>query len=457
MLRLLTLCAAAALATALPASAQDLTAGAAAVRDKALADPTAWKVVESLTTDVGPRPVGSPSMVRARDWGVAMLTSLGFENVHVEPFTVKAWARGEEAAEVVGPVPQKLQILGLGGSAPTPRGGITAPIVLFRTYQAMLDQPPGSLTGKIAVVTQAMPRAQDGSGYGAVNAQRFLGPAEAAKRGAAAYLVRSLSTNDARLPHTGMGSDAGIPAAALSVPDAELLERLAARGKPVIIKLVMNSSVNPAAPAWTVVGEIRGSQAPDEVIVVGGHLDSWDPGTGAVDDGAGVAITTAAARLAAGERPRRTIRVVMWGSEEQTGSGAAYLKAHAGEVGKMIVVGESDMGAGRIWSLNLPPGSHEAPAMQAFRAAVTPLNVIVSRAPPRFGGSDVEETIAAGAPFVDFIQDGTHYFDLHHSADDTLDKIRPEELAQNVAVWASFLYVTANSDVDFRALAKTAH
>jgi Zn-dependent M28 family amino/carboxypeptidase len=459
MRRLASFAVAAALAAAVPAYAQtpagrDLAAGAAAVRDKALADPTAWRVVESLTTEIGPRPVGSPAMARARDWGVATLKELGFENVHAEPFTTRAWSRGEEAAEVVSPAPQKLQIIGLGNSAPTPRGGLTAPIVVFPTFQAMLDQPPGALKGKIAVVTEAMPRTQDGSGYELIGVQRFQGPVEAAKRGAAAYLVRSLSTADTRLPHAGTSDPAGIPAAALSTPDAEQLARLAKRG-PVTVHLVLNSSVQPAATSWNVVGEIRGSEKPDEVIVVGGHLDSWDPGTGAIDDGAGVAITTAAARLATlGERPKRTIRVVMWGSEEQTGSGAAFAKAHQAETADMVVVGESDLGAGRVWRAYLPRAAAATPAMAAFRAAASPLGVLFPPEPPRFGGSDVEQVIAAGAPFIEFSQDASRYFDWHHTADDTLDKIKPDELAQNVAVWASFLYTAANSDTDFHKAAK---
>jgi len=437
-----------------PAIAQtpSLAAGAAAARDKALSDTTAWDVVESLTTEIGPRPVGSPAMQRARDWGVATLKRLGFENVHVENFTTNAWSRGPESAEVVAPFAQKLAILGIGGSSPTPAGGITAPIVVFTSYQALLDQPVGALTGKIAVVTQAMGRTQDGSSYGVVGVQRRNGAVEAAKRGAVAYLARSLSTDDTRLPHTGAGTPAGIPMAALSTVDAQLLERMAGRGKPVSVHLEMASSVNPAAEAWNVVGEIRGRAKPDEVIVVGGHLDSWDPGTGAVDDGAGVAIQTAAAKLAgeAAGRPRRTIRVVMWGSEEQNGSGAAYAAAHKTEADKIIIAGESDGGSGRIWSVATPPAANGHPAMVAFRAALPPLKATVNSTPPRSGGSDIAGLMGLKVPFVDFNQDMSRYFDLHHSADDTLDKIDPAELAQNVAVWAAFLYVAANSDVDFR-------
>jgi len=450
-MRILPLVLAAGLMAASPAIAQDLAAAAAAVRDKALADTLAWDITESLTTEVGPRMVGSPAMQRARDWGVAKLKALGFENVRVEAFTTPAWSRGAESAEVVGPWPQKLAILGLGGSGSTPPGGVTAPIVVFTSYQAMLDQPPGALAGKIAVVTQPMGRTQDISSYAVVGAQRRAGAFEAEKRGAVGYLVRSISTDDTRLPHTGGGLASRIPAAALSPPDAELLERMAARGKPVTVKLEMTSSSNPAAEAWNISGEIRGREAPDEVIVVGGHLDSWDPGTGAIDDASGIAITTAAAKLVAqAGKPRRTIRVVMWGSEEQGGSSAAYAAAHKDEVGKMVVVGESDLGAGRIFSISVPPAGASHPAVRAFRAALAPLTVVWSPAPPRSGGSDIAGLMALGAPFVDLNQDAGRYFDLHHSADDTLDKIDPKELAQNVAVWASLLYTVANSDVDFR-------
>lgn len=445
------LAAAATLAVAAPAIAQDLTKGAAAIRDKALTDGTAWSIAESLTTEVGPRMVGSPGMERARDWATAKLKELGFTNIKVESFATPAWSRGAEEVEVVGPWPIKLHALGLGGSASSPAGGVTAPIALFTSYQAMLDQPPGSLTGKIAVVTQKMARTQDGSSYGAVGVQRRAGAVEAAKRGAVGYLIRSISTDDTRLPHTGGGAPSTIPAAALSTPDADLLENMVSRGKPVTVRMAMTSSTNPAAQAWNISGEIMGREKPDEVIVVGGHLDSWDPGTGAVDDAAGIAITTAAAKLVAqAGPPRRTIRVVMWGSEEQGGSSAAYAAAHKDEAAKIVLAGESDSGAGRIWSVNLPTGGAGHPATKAFKDALPPLKVAVAPGAPAFGGADIRGLIGLGVPFVDFAQDASRYFDLHHSADDTLDKIDPAELAQNVAVWAAYLYTVANSDVDLR-------
>lgn len=459
-MRIITILAAsAALLAGGTAQAQDLAATAAALSDKALSDPVAWQVLESLTTEIGGRPTGSPAMTRARDWGVEKLKALGFENVKVESYEAPSWLRGGESAEVVAPFPQKLQILGLGLSAPTPKGGLEAEIVLFRSLEALKAQPPGALSGKIAVVTERMIRAQDGSGYGAINAARTAGAAEASKRGAVAYLVRSLSTDDTRLPHTGgmrpWGEVKPIPAAALSTVDAELLEHMVDRGQPVKVRLSLASTYNPKAAAWNVSGEIRGASRPDEVIVIGGHLDSWDPGTGAVDDGAGIAITTAAAKLVAGlpQRPARTIRVVMFGAEEQGGAGEAYLAAHKDELAKIVMVGESDEGAGRVWRVNLPKGSAGHPAMKAFAAALTPLKAYVTREPAGYGGADVGPMAAAGAPAVELGQDASRYFDLHHSADDTLDKVDPAELAQNVAAWTALLYTVADSDIDFRALA----
>lgn len=453
---------AAALALALPfsAAADDLAGRAAALRDKALADPTAYELVESLTTEVGARPVGSEAMARARDWGVARLKALGFSNVHVETFQAESWLRGEESAEVVAPYPHKLHILGLARSAPTPPGGIEAEIALFGSLDELTALPPGALKGKIAVVSQAMPKTQDGAGYGFINRNRTQGAAEAARRGAVAYLTRSSSTDDTRLPHTGAMSrprDApAIPAAALSPPDAQLLERLVARGKPVRVRLSMSNTHEESVPAWNVVGEIPGTEAPDEIIVVGGHLDAWDPGTGAIDDAAGIAITTAAARLVGAERPRRTIRVVMWGAEELADSGPAYGAAHKDEVGRMVVVSESDSGDGPIWRVRLPKGSAAHPAMRAFRAAVAPLEVVIAPEPATSGGADVADLVRQGAPVASLSPDVSRYFDLHHSADDTFDKVDPKKLAQSVAVWTSFLFTVAASDIDFRQLAAEA-
>ena len=439
--------------------AQSIADTAAALRDKALAGSAAYPVVASLTTEVGARPAGSAAQKRAMEWGVAKLKALGFQNVHTEPFAVTAWVRGAESAEVVGDNPQHLAILGLGGSVPTPAGGVEAEIVLFHTYADLLAAPPGSLKGKVAVVTEAMVRTQDGSGYGAANPIRRSGASEAAKRGAVAYLCRSLATNENRLPHTGaldyMADAPKIPAAALSVVDAEQLDRMVALGKPVRVKLSLESHTVPGAPAWNVVGEVTGREKPDQVIVIGGHLDSWDPGTGAIDDGAGVAITVAAAKLINDlpVHPKRTVRVVMFGSEEMDGSGAAYAKAHAAEAGHIVLTGESDEGADPIWSLALPKGAADLPAMKTLAKVIAPLKIFVDRTPSRFGGSDVVGLVFQGVPVIDYHQDASRYFDIHHSADDTLDKIDRDKIDQNVAAWAALLFVVAESDVDLRPAA----
>ena len=432
---------------------------AAALRDKALTDSTAWDYVESLTTEVGPRLAGTIEAERGKDWGLARLKALGFENVHAEPFTMTAWTRGAESAEVTAPYPQPLVIIGLGGGVPTPPGGIEAEIALFHSYADLLAAPPGSLAGKIAVVTQPMVRTQDGSGYGAGTTVRRKGPAEAARRGAIAFLLRSASTSDSRLPHTGKTDYAEgvpkIPAAALGVPDAELLDRMVARGKPVRIRLILESHEIPNAPAWNVVGEIRGSEKPDEVVAIGGHMDSWDPAQGAIDDGAGMAITVAAAKLIGDlpRHPRRTIRVVLFGAEEMDFADKAFGAAHQGEAGQFVATSESDSGTGPVWQLSLPKGALTAPALKAVPSLMASLKVLISPQPSTFSGSDFSVIEAGGVPSFAFRPDVTRYFDVHHSADDTLDQIDPKGLAQSVAAYAALVYLIADSDIDFRALA----
>jgi len=443
-----------------PATEATLRATAAALRDRAVhGDNVAYPLLESLTTEIGPRPAASPAMHRAADWAVARLTALGFENVHREPINMPAWTRGQETAEVTAPFPQRLVITALGGSVATPPGGIEAEIALFHSYDDMLAAPPGSLTGKIAVVTQPMPI----GGYGAYYRIRGLGPAEAAKRGAVAYLLRSLATDVRRSPHTGTMTytpefsggvqrpAAQIPAAALTAVDAEQLDRMALRGKPIRLHLTLTPTTTPGQLSETVVGELRGRERPDEVVLIGGHLDSWDLGTGAIDDGAGVAVTVAAARLIAElpMRPARTIRVVLFGAEEVGQSNIAYAAAHpAVEQARIVVAGECDEGAGHIGAVRLPAGMAASPFGLTLARTLAPIGAFVDPRPETDGGGDLESL--KGVPFVGMQQDGTHYFDYHHTPDDTLDKVDRRELDQNVAAWAAFAYLAANSDVDFR-------
>jgi hypothetical protein len=438
-----------------------LVTTASSLGQRALSDPAAFNFVEALTTDIGQRLAGTEAHGRAVAWAETRLKAAGFENVHFEPFTFPAWIRGAESAEIVGPVPQHLAVTALGGSVATDANGVEAEISLFRTYDDLLAAAPGSLNGKIAVVTQRMVRAQDGSGYGAANPIRRRGPSEAGKRGAVAYLLRSLGTDNHRLPHTGaLNYEDGaprIPAAALAIPDADQLERLAAQG-PVRIHLLLTSTVRESAPSWNVVGEIKGGERPDEIVLIGGHLDSWDLGTGATDDGAGVAIVFGAARLIAGlpQRPRRTIRVVLFGAEEMNFSGAAYAQAHQGETGKIVVAGEADFGARNVYSVQLPAGAAASDFGQTLDRIIAPLGANLDRRPALGGGDDIRELQKAGVPVVSLRQDGLDYFDTHHTADDTLDKIDPKQLNQAVAVWSAFTYLAAASDVDFRSLAPAA-
>jgi hypothetical protein len=432
---------------------------AAELGGKALSDRWAYDFLADLTTEIGPRMAGSPAARQAAEWAQARLRQAGFDEVHLETFPITAWSRGAESAEIVAPTKQNLAVTALGGSVPTPAGGIGAEIVLFKSIQSMLDAAPGSLAGKIAVVTQRQVRVQSGSGYGAVvGGMRVTGASEAARRGAVALLIRSIGTDNHRLPHTGVmqyAKDAPkIPAAALSNPDADQIERLAAKG-PVRVHLSLASETREKAEAVTVVAELKGRESPDQVVLLSGHLDSWDLGTGAIDDGAGVAIAAGAARLIGQlpQRPKRSIRVVMFGAEEIGGASTPYFEGQGDKAANIVVAGESDFGARRIYEAALPPGAGDSAFAKQFAAALVPLNADLSRLPARHAGADLEDLQAHGVPFVQFSQNGLDYFDIHHTADDTLDKVDPAELAQNVAVWASFAWLAAESDVDFRTLA----
>lgn len=433
---------------------------AAELSQKAIADGWSYKFLESLTGEIGPRLAGTEAEARAADWAAARLRAAGMD-IHLETFPMTAWERGAETAAIVKPAPQRLVLTALGGSVATPPEGLEAEVVVFHTYAALLAAPPGSLSGKIAVVTERMVRTMNGEGYGMANPIRRSGPSEAARRGAVAYLHRSLGTDNHRLPHTGALNYAEgaprIPAAALAGPDADQLERLAALG-PVTVHVTLTPTERQDAQSVTVVGEIKGREKPNEVVLIGAHLDSWDLGTGAIDDGAGDAIVAGVGRLIAAlpQHPRRTVRVVLFGAEELDYSGAAYAKAHTAEADRIVVAGETDFGARRIYAVALPLGAAESPFGRALAGTLPVQGALMSREPARHGGSDIEGLHLAGVPVVSLSQNGLDYFDIHHTADDTFDKVDPAELAQNVAIWAATAYLAAETDVDFRAIAKEA-
>ena len=433
---------------------------ASQLRDTALKGSGAYDILESLTTEIGARPAGSTALLRAADWGAARMKALGYDKVTVESFKVPGWKRGAETAEVTAPFPQKLVITALGGSVATPAAGLSAPVVLFKRYDDLLAQAPGSLTGKIVVVTERIIRAQDGAGYGAGYRIRGAGASEAAKRGAVGYMLRSLGTDSHRVPHTGtMAYDPAapkIPAAALSNPDADLLEHMLARGVPITVKMLLTPTFGPELEARTVVGEITGREAPQEVVLIGGHLDSWDLGTGAIDDGAGVAITMAAGKLILDQplRPRRTVRVVLWGAEEIGKAGEAFAKVHGPEVANHVLASESDFGAGPVLKIGLPTTKGGEGFAEARMRVLGPAGVVYDRQDAVSGGADVEEMAELGMPVASLRQNGLDYFDWHHTPDDTLDKVKANELDQNVAVWSALAWMAADSAASFRAPAK---
>ncbi|MFZ2982389.1 MAG: M20/M25/M40 family metallo-hydrolase [Sphingobium sp.] len=435
------------------ANAQSPAVDVAALRDAALKDDIAMDIVEGLTTEVGPRPAATEREAKARDWAVVKLKALGFSNVRIEPYTMPAWVRGEETATLVSTFPQSLTITALGNSGTTGKKGLTAEVVYFPTLADLQAAPDGRLKGKIAFVSHAMKATQDGSSYGAFGAARFAGPGIAAQKGAAAILIKSIGTDNHRVPHTGVTrfpeGVTPIPAAALSVPDADQLERVFKRGKPVTLSLLLTPRFNGTQQSGNVIAEVPGSDPDAGIIMVTGHLDSWDLGTGAIDDASGVAIVTAAAkRIMDAGTPRRTIRILLAGAEE-VGSygGNAYYEAHKSE--PHVLTSESDFGADRIWRVDFAFPTAAKPVATRIASALAPLGISAG-AQRAGGGADNAKFADAGIATIDLQQDGTRYFDLHHTADDTLDKIDPQQLRQNVAAWTTVLAIAANAQESLR-------
>jgi hypothetical protein len=422
----------------------------------------AYEIVEDLTTTIGPRLAGSEAEARARAWAVAKMTALGFRNVRVEPFAIPYWAATTERASVTANgATQPFVVVALGGSGPTPAGGVSGEVVRFTSMPQLLAASADAVRGRIVFIDELTVRAQDGSGYGAGVVKRSACAPAALRMGALACVIRSVGTDSHRFAHQGGNArhSAGIqfPAAAISAPDADQLARLVARG-PVRMTLEIAVETREGAQSGNVIGEIVGRERPDEIVLIGGHLDSWSQGTGAIDDGAGVAITMAAARLIREQprRPRRTIRVVLFGAEE-TGvhGGAAYARMHAGEAGKHIIAAESDFGAGEVWRVRSRVHESALPAIRAMHDALRPLSVMLGDNTAT-GGADVAGLRAAGVPVLELSQNGLDYFDYHHTPDDTLDKIDPAKLRQNVAAWAVSTWLAADTDWDFRAPAAPA-
>ena len=418
--------------------------------DEALeGDTIAWDFVEGITTEVGPRMPGTEQEARGRVWAMEWLRANGFANVADEPFDMPTWVRGVETAEVTAPFAQPMAITALSTTTSTGPQGLEAEVVYFPTYADLQAAEEGSLAGKIAFVSHDMRPAQDGSHYGFAGPARWMAPSLAASKGAVATVIRSVGTDSHRVPHTGTTTFAeGVtptPAGALSNPDADTLERMFARaeGQPIRMKLVMTPRDLGMTRSGNVVGEITGRDPSLPPVLLACHLDSWDLGTGAIDDGAGCGIIAAAAKhVAAQGQPLRTIRVLFAGAEETGLWGSkAYSEAHLDEP---VYVGlESDFGADRIWRLETnftasDPALYAELAASVARFGVAPTRIVAT------GGADLNLVRDQNGPLIDLQQDGTRYFDLHHTADDTLDKIDPVQLRQNVAVWTAVVAVLAN-------------
>lgn len=426
------------------------------LKAKSLKSDLGYEIVEDLTTRVGPRLAGSEAEARARDWAVEMFKTYGFDNIRVEEFEIDYWARTLEEARVIGASAQELHISALGGSPSTPETGITAALKSYPSIAALRRAPEGDAAGMIVFLDEEMTRTMDGSGYGYAVRKRRACAEEAKKKGALACLIRSVGTDSHRFPHTGMmqrGEALGaLPSAALSNPDADQLRRLLAIGETEIF-LNIQTEVTENVVSGNVIGEIVGRESPDEIVLIGAHLDSWDLGTGAVDDGAGVGITVAAAKhimKAMPKGPKRTIRVVLFGAEEVGLLGArAYTEKHAEDVPNHMFAAESDFGADVIWQLQTRFGEGALDYARIMQEAVADLGVNPANNMAR-GGPDLAFLAPRGVPVVTPRQNGLDYFDLHHTADDTLDKIDPLKVRQNVAVYSVLTYLAAEMDWDFR-------
>jgi hypothetical protein len=424
------------------------------LQDAALEGDTAWRLLDSLTTEVGPRMAGTEGDAQAVAWARRAMNDLGFDRVWLEHVSFPLWYRRGESARIVGPQPGTLDITALGGS-PSTGGALEAEVVHFENLEALESADPDMVAGKIAFVAERMIKSRDGSGYGKAVQQRSKGPFVAARKGAAALLIRSVGTGD-DAPHTGMisNSEEGdpVPSAALSNRDSDRLVELLEGGEAVRVLLELDCGFDGLGTSQNVIGEFRGSGETDRFVVIGAHLDSWDLGTGAVDDGAGVAITLAAARLVADlpERPRRGIRVVLFANEEQgIHGGKAYAEAHRAEIYQHALGAESDLGSGRIYQFRSRALPEAQAAIEQLATLLEPLGVPWVEDGPASGGADLGQMRKLGMPVLDFNQDASRYFDLHHTRNDVLEHVEAADLRFNVAVYASFIYWAASTDTRF--------
>lgn len=414
----------------------------------------AYQLVEELTVEIGPRLAGSPADAKAVAWASNKFKLLGYDKVWTEEFKTPFWQRGIARLEVTSPFPQSLVLTALGGSVGTDANGIDASVVMFNSLDDLMLAKPEQVRGKIVFINKAMQKDKLGSQYGTVVGARSKGAVEAARLGAKALLIRSIGTSSNRFAHTGkMSYEEGvakIPAAAISVPDAIQLSKILARAPEAKLRLTMQTESQDAI-SHNVIAEITGSERPDEIVLISAHLDSWDQGTGALDDGAGVGVVMATGALLKQQgRPKRTVRVVLFGNEEGGLVGArAYAAKHAAELKNHVLASESDFGAGKIWQFETKFGPESLATAAQIQQQLAPLGIALG-GNKAYGGPDVSVLAALGVPVVTLEQDGTDYFDYHHTPNDTLDKINPADLEQNLQAWLLMTRAVADSATDYR-------
>lgn len=408
----------------------------------AMVDSFAWRRLAALTDGIGNRLSGTPQLARAVEWAVAEMKRDGLENVHTEPVMVPRWIRGRESAEIVEPAHHQIVMLGLGDSVATPPAGIEAEVVVVRSFQE-LDAAGSRVRGKIVVFNAPF------TTYDETRPYRSDGPSRAARLGAVATLVRSIGPAGLRLAHTGgLGYADGvpkIPAAAIASEDADRLQRLADEGRRTVVRLDMEAHFEADAESANVVAELRGRERPDELVVIGGHIDSWDVGAGASDDGAGIVATWEALRLmkSAGLRPRRTVRVVLWTNEENGARGGrAYRDAHAAELPRHVMMLEADSGVFRPVSFAVSGNARTRETVTHIASLLA--NIEADTVTPGGGGTDIAPSVtAANIPALSYEGTGD-YFLLHHTQADTVDKIAPVDVSRAAAAIAVMTYVIAD-------------
>lgn len=414
-----------------------------------------WKKMEQLCDGIGHRISGSPELERAIDWAVEAMRKDGQENCRREKVMVPKWTRGDEWAALVEPRREKMHMLGLGMSVGTPSDGVTGRVVVVQDEESF-EKAAEQMKGAIVLFNNPMPKwtPEEGSHYGTCVRFRGKGPKMAAEKGAIACLVRSVTAHSLRSPHTGATHYdeklLNIPAAAISTEDADMLERMYDAGAKPVVTLKMDAKHHGLVPSANVIGELRGSERPDEVVVISGHLDAWDVGQGAHDDGGGCVAAMEAINVLRrlGLRPRRTIRVVLWTNEENGLSGAKqYVVDHAGELSKHVGAIESDSGVFAPVGMSVQHENEERQAlceerMKEILSLLEPIGATTAR--QGWSGADVGQMRSAGVPLMGLIVYGEKYFDYHHTHADTLDKVNPEELSKCVATMAVVSYVLAD-------------